>query len=522
MAVTVRTHERPPFWRNGAVLKWVAQIFSLLVLFSLFYLLWSEATQNFRNSDISFGWQWLANPPGIQLREGIDVNPDSGARAIYAGIVNTMRVAVSGILAATVLGTIVGIARLSRNWIVNKMATIYIETIRNVPLLVQIFFWSALVIGLPELTQDDAGVKWWHASNKGFAITWVFPSTGFWPWMIFVVTGVIVGRYVARRRRKLMEDTGVEARSLTYATLTVLAFAIVGWFAHPILGFLEPVLEGIADFFGGLPTILVPLVIAVVSIGGAAWWIRGFFESRRTPAGFGKFTDDDIFRVVFAAVAGLAIAIAAFVAGGLEFTTPDLSVKSLSTLIRDATANVVDWFSTKFADGAGGPLDVQHPAVELRGGRFTQYAISTDSGHAAGLIITPPFFAIWVGVTLYTAAFIAEIVRGGILAVSKGQTEAAQAVGLNRSQYLRLIILPQAFRIILPPMGNQYLNLFKNTSLGIAVAFSDVVQVGQTLYNQTGQSLPVVLIWMAFFLTGSLSISAVVNYYNRKLQLVER
>ena len=122
----------------------------------------------------------------------------------------------------------------------------------------------------------------------------------------------------------------------------------------------------------------------------------------------------------------------------------------------------------------------------------------------------------------YTAAFIAEIVRGGILAVSRGQTEAAQAVGLKRSQYLRLIILPQAFRIILPPLGNQYLNLAKNTSLGIAVAFADIVAVGVTVINQTGQSLPVVMVWMAFFLLLSLTISAIVNYYNRKMMLVER
>jgi len=123
---------------------------------------------------------------------------------------------------------------------------------------------------------------------------------------------------------------------------------------------------------------------------------------------------------------------------------------------------------------------------------------------------------------VYTAAFIAEVVRAGILAVPKGQTEAASAVGLKRSQLLRLIVLPQAFRIILPPMGNQYLNLAKNTSLGIAVAYAEIVAVGSTLSNQTGQSLPVVLTWMAFYLTVSLSISAIVNYYNRKLALVER
>jgi general L-amino acid transport system permease protein len=178
-------------------------------------------------------------------------------------------------------------------------------------------------------------------------------------------------------------------------------------------------------------------------------------------------------------------------------------------------SNVFDWLGDSFANDGGVPLVFQKPVVEIRGAGFAQYGIT-------GMVMSIPFFSVWMGVTLYTAAFIAEIVRGGILAVSKGQTEAAQAVGLTRSQYLRLIILPQAFRVILPPVGNQYLNLFKNTSLGIGVAFADIVAVGFTLLNQTGQSLPIVLVWMAFFVTGSLSISAAVNYYNRKMSLVER
>ena len=219
----------------------------------------------------------------------------------------------------------------------------------------------------------------------------------------------------------------------------------------------------------------------------------------------------------------MAVVVLAFVVGGFSVDTPNGAVVSLVELLRNGLANIFNWFGDKFDQGFGGPLNIQRPSIELRGaGGFVQYALETESGAQAGLLITPPFFAIWVGVTLYTAAFIAEIVRGGILAVSKGQTEAAMAVGLKRSQYLRLIILPQAFRIILPPIGNQYLNLAKNTSLGIAVAFSDIVQVGTTILNQTGQSLPVVVVWMGFFLTLSLALSAVVNYYNRKLKLVER
>jgi general L-amino acid transport system permease protein len=524
VAVSVRTHERPPFWRNITVLKWIAQIVMLVVAVALATILGREAFKNFNASGISFSFDFLSDPPLVQLREGIDINPDSGARALYAGIVNTLRVALSGIVAATLLGTLIGVARLSRNWIINKLATVYIETIRNIPLLVQIFFWSALVTTtLPSLERGDEGVKWFHASNKGIATTWVFPSTGFWPWFIIVLIGGYVAFRVARSRRTFQETTGEEGHIVRYATATFLGIALVGWFAHPLLAFLGPVWDGVASVIRSVPPVFVSVLIAAGGLAAAGWWIRNFFESRRTPAGFGKLTDDDIFRIVFAALSGLAVVVLAFVVGGFSVDTPNGAVVSLVELLRNGLANIFNWFGDKFDQGFGGPLTIQRPSIELRGsGGFVQYALETESGAQAGLLITPPFFSIWVGVTLYTAAFIAEIVRGGILAVSKGQTEAAMAVGLKRSQYLRLIILPQAFRIILPPIGNQYLNLAKNTSLGIAVAFSDIVQVGTTILNQTGQSLPVVVIWMGFFLTLSLALSAVVNYYNRKLKLVER
>lgn len=307
---------------------------------------------------------------------------------------------------------------------------------------------------------------------------------------------------------------------------SILVFAAVGWFAWPVLSFMEPVLEAIERFVANLPQIIVPIVIAVGAIAASVWWIRGFFESRRTPAGFGKLTDDDWFRVVFAGFAGIAIAVVAFVIGEFTIKTVAGEVLSVAELAIVGVSNFFGWLGAKFnatdantvIEGirSGGPLVFERPQVILAGGaQIPQFGSS-------GMVLTVPFFAIWTGVTVYTASFIAEIVRGGILAVPKGQTEASMALGLKRSQYLRQIILPQAFRIILPPLGNQYLNLAKNTSLGIAVAFADIVAVGVTIVNQTGQSLPVVLVWMAFFLTVSLSISAVVNYYNRRMQLVER
>ncbi len=457
--------------------------------------------------------------------KGIDTNPDSGARAIVVGMINTLRVAISGIFVATILGTIIGIGRLSSNWIINKVATIYIETIRNIPLLVQIFFWQALAITLPSLTDADIGTYWFKASNKGFGIAWIFPDGGFWPWLTFVIVGLIIGMWVVRKQRRRQEATGQPSRGGRYLVLIVAAFAIVGWFAAPILSFLDPVFTKIGEFVDEVPPIVFPLIFAVIALVASALWIRNFFESRRTPAGFGKFSDDDWFRVIFAGVAGVVVAVAVFWIGGLEIKTVAGETLTVSELLRTGIGNFFSWLGASFdttgyrtvVEGtrSGGPLVFEKVEVALVGAGIPQYV-------PTGQVITIPFFAIWMGVTVYTAAFIAEIVRGGILAVSKGQTEASMAVGLRRSQYLRLIILPQAFRIILPPLGNQYLNLAKNTSLGLAVAYADIVAVGTTIINQTGQSLPVVIVWMAFFLTLSLVISAIVNYYNRKMMLVER
>ncbi|MEN8040592.1 MAG: ABC transporter permease subunit [Actinomycetota bacterium] len=525
MTVEVRQQTKTPLWRNATVLKWTAQIFALFMAIGFFYILASTAMSNFEKSDISFGWQWLSDPTGVQIREGIDTNPNSGARALLVGIVNTFRVAISGIFAATILGTLIGIGRLSSNWIVNKISTVYIETIRNVPLLVQIFFWSALAITLPQLTADDVGTYVFKASNKGFAFVWFFPDGGFWPWLVFVVAGIVVGRFIAHKRKQHQETTGQPGHGGRYWIATVLLFAVVGWFAWPILGFMQSVFTAIESVVDGMPAILIPGVVAVAAVVSAAWWIRSFFESRRTPAGFGKMTDDDWFRVIFAGVSGILVAIVVLVIGGFEMEATTGEVMSVAELFRTGIGNFFGWLSMSFStenyntviEGvrSGGPLVFEQPVVELRGAGIAQYGTT-------GMVLTIPFFALWTGVTLYTAAFIAEIVRGGIQAVPKGQTEAAMAVGLTRGQLLRMVILPQAFRIILPPMGNQYLNLAKNTSLGLAVAYADIVAVGTTIMNQSGQSLPVVIVWMAFFITVSLTISAIVNYYNRKMMLVER
>ncbi|TFH42435.1 MAG: hypothetical protein E4H01_13480, partial [Lysobacterales bacterium] len=206
MTVQVREQQKTPLWRNAAVLKWAVQLFVLLLVIFFFALLGRRAAENFNSRGTTFDWDWLTDPSDFLIREGIDLDPDSGIRALTVGAINTLRVAISGIIAATLIGTMIGVARLSGNWIVSKLAAFYIETIRNVPLLVQIFFWQAVIFTLPSLVEADIGEYWFKASNKGFGFAWFSWNGGFLPWVAFLIGGVFAGRYVSRWRRRIQED----------------------------------------------------------------------------------------------------------------------------------------------------------------------------------------------------------------------------------------------------------------------------------------------------------------------------
>jgi len=447
------------------------------------------------------------------LSEGIDTLPDSGARALAVGAINTIRIAMSAIVASTVLGTIVGIARLSRNWIMNRAATVFVETVRNIPLLLQIFFWQAVTFSLPALSASDIGTYWVKVSNRGFGFAWIRWDGGFWPWLVFVALGLIAGRVVARRRRRTQRETGEPAHAATAWIITLAVFAVVGWFAWPVLSFVAPILYEISDFVAAMPSYVFPLVIGFAAIVIAGRWIRGFFNARRTPAGLSRLSDDDWFRVGFAGLAGVGIAASAVVVGSAEILTTSGETMSIAELTQTGVGNVFRWMGDNFNPAGNQPLVAQQASVVQRG-NFVQFGDT-------GLVMTIPFFSVFVAITTYTAAFIAEIVRGGLQAIPKGQWDAAKAVGLSRSQYMRTIILPQAYRIILPPIGNQYINVLKNSSLGVATAIPDIMNVGITIVNQTGQFRAVVLVWVVFFLGLSLVISGVVNYYNHRMKLVE-
>ena len=510
-ASRIEVSGKPPFYRDVTVVKWLVQLATLFVLIFITWFLAREAGDNLRAKGLTSGFEFLGQPAGFNVSEGIDTEPATGGRALWVGMVTTFRLAIAGILAATILGILVGLARLSNNWIVNRVGSVFVETIRNVPLIVQIVLLFAVFGSLSRVELDSGPINGWlHVTNKGVSMPRVFIADGFYQWLVFMMIGLVVARFVRKSRVAAQEATG-EPSYAGLATLGVLlVFAIVGWFIHPIFGFLGGPLQAISDGIGNVPQVAVQLALTALAFFAAAMWVKRFRDSRRTPAGMAALTDDDWFRQIFSFVGAAAVAIFLWIVW-----------PGFSDWIINSSSDLFRVLADKFGDNPefdrprdGAPFGWARPDI-VQPGNFANYG-------PAGLTMSQGFAAVFFGVVLYTAAFVAEIVRGGILAVAKGQTEAAAALGLSRSQALRKVILPQAFRVALPPLGNQYLNLTKNTSLAVAVGLSEVVQIGQTVISQSGKSLSVFVIWMGFYLCCSLTISLIVNFFNVRMKIVER
>ena len=497
-------HQKPPFYRDAIVVKWLFQIGALaLVIFALWFLS-SQARDNLTARNISTGFDFLSVDPGINLSEGIDTRPSTGGRALWVGMVNTIRLATAGIFFATLLGLIVGLARLSNNWLVKKVGAIFVETLRNIPLLVQILLYGAILANLGDLKFDSGWDNWVIWSNKGVSIPRVFIADGFYQWAVFMILGAIAARYAYNQRSKLHDETGQDTFPWLWSSCVLGAFALVGWFIHPIFSWVGSIFGAISDGISKIPEELLQIALSIAAILIAGRWIQNFLQSRRTPGGAARLNDDDKFRIIFAGVGSIISILVIFIVW-----------PGLTSWMINSSSDLFSVLENKFGNGrTGGPFGVDRPEV-IKPGKFEKYGPS-------GLTMSIGFAAVFFGVVLYTAAFIAEIVRGGILAVPKGQIEAANSLGMKRSTALRTVILPQALRVMMPPLGNQYLNLTKNTSLAIAVGFSDLVQVGQTVGNQTGKNLSVFAIWMLFYLACSLTISVAVNFFNVRLKIVER
>jgi general L-amino acid transport system permease protein len=384
--------ENVPFWLNPKVRGVFFQI-GVLGLFALlaWYLI-SNTLHNLENQSIATGFGFLKKESAFEIGESLIPysSADTYGRALIVGALNTIKVSFIGIVLTVILGTIIGVARLSTNWLVSKLAAIYIEVMQDIPVLLQLFFWYAIFYeSLPSPRQALNPVSGLFLTNRG-------------------VTMAVLEQHPAHRYMLIAFLVGC-----------LLAYAIKRWARN---------------------------------------------RQERTGQMF------PVFLTSLAVIVGLPIAI---------------------------------WIAF------GAPLAIEIP--ELRGFNFV-----------GGMTLSPEFIALLLGLVLYTAAFVAEVVRAGISAVSKGQTEAAMSIGLRQNLILNLVILPQALRVIIPPLTSQMLNLTKNSSLAVAIGFPDFVSVANTTINQTGQSIEGVALIMAVYLLFSLSTSVFMNWYNKKVKLVER
>jgi len=426
-------------------------------------------------------------------------------QAFLAGLLNTLLVAVVGIFFATILGFTLGIARLSSNWLISRFATIYVETIRNIPLLLQLFFWYFAVLkAMPAVRESFHLPLDIFINQRGLMVPRPLIDHEFTWVLVAIAVSVIAAIVIARWAMNVRTLTGAYPQAILVAARGANALVTFGVSYVALL-----LLVGMAPGVGSAAIIALigALVLTAVTFTPFALYVKPILA----------FT---IATVVISFLVGSmfsslppAIVIIGSVLGGLGFAWVQLEGVDRSSegkfpialplLVAIGIPVLVYWLT-------GASLQFEIPELN----RFN---------FKGGIQLPPEFVALVFGLTIYTASFIAENVRGGIQAVSHGQTEAAQSLGLKEGDRLRLVIVPQAMRVIVPPLTSQYLNLTKNSSLGAAIGYPELVNVftGTTL-NQTGKAIEVIALTMAVYLTFSLLTSAFMNWYNARVALVER
>jgi general L-amino acid transport system permease protein len=369
------------------------QVILIVALAALFWMIITNTAANLKRQNIASGFGFWNTTSGFDISQTLISysNTSTYGRAFWVGLTNTVLVSVIGVFFATIVGFGMGVARLSKNWLVARLATVYVETIRNIPLLLQLFVWYFAVLKtLPPPRQSLELPLGASLNLRGLYLPEPIPQPGFSTVLIALALGIVAAIAVAGWARRRQVRTGAQFHT--------------GWTALGLV-------------------VLLPLAV--------------FFL-------------------------------------------------------------------------VGSPLEFSYP--KLRGFNFE-----------GGIVILPELMALILGLVIYTGAFIAEIVRAGIQGVPKGQKEAAAAIGLSPGQTLRLVVIPQAMRIIIPPLTSNYLNLIKNSSLAVAIAYPDLVNVfAGTVLNQTGQAVEVILITMLVYLSLSLLTSLFMNWFNARMALVER
>ncbi len=382
-----------PFWRDERYLQILGQVIFIAVVLLVGYLISRNMVAGLRKQGMTLGLDFIKGTSGFDIGEKlIDYSRSSTyLRAFAVGLLNTLLVSVLGIIFSTIFGIVLGVARLSSNFLINRLASFYLELIRNLSLLVFLIFWYlGVFLKLPRVNEAVVWPGSIYLTNRGVGVPWGIPTASFDTYRWILLFGLLLAIGVAYYLNAQGRRTGRPPLTAAWASGTFVVVAILGWLVLPI-----------------------------------------------------------------------------------------------------------------------SPLQWDFPYVK-------------GLNLSGGKILSPEFMALTSGLVLYTAAFIGEVVRAGIQSVSKGQVEAARALGLNGFQTLRLVVFPQALRVIIPPLTSQYLNLTKNSSLAIAVGFSDLFYVSNTIINQSGRAVEMIALVMATYLTLSLLTSVFMNWYNQRIRLVER
>jgi general L-amino acid transport system permease protein len=471
------THSRPPFYRDTRVIAILLQAaFAFAVVLAGWFLystLIANLTATSRSAASALSWNFLGQTAGFSIAEGPAFRPEeSYFRAYLVGLSNTVRVGIAGIILATLLGVLAGIARVSNNWLLNRVALTYVEIIRSTPLLVQLLFlYFGVISALPAIENAAEIRNLGYLSNRGVFITWPFLTITGEPWLWWLGGAIVAGVVAIWLRRRQQEAAGLPGSGLLTGIAVFLLVALLGY--------------AIVAFTAQLPDNL-----SYQLQRGE----RGVLYVDRN--GNGRY-DPSIDQT--AAHVPVTIYDAAGVAMATEVTAANGDFR-FAGLPREGTT--LTWETPA-------PIFLSSPSRQ--GFNFR-----------GGLGLTPEFVGLLLGLTIYTGAFIAEIVRAGINAVPKGQWEASRALGLSAPATLRMIVLPQALRVIIPPLTSQYLNLVKNSSLAIAIGFPDLFYVGRIIVNQSGAEIQVILMIMVTYLALSLITSAFMNWYNRRAAIIER
>jgi His/Glu/Gln/Arg/opine family amino acid ABC transporter permease subunit len=600
--------ERIPFYRNVKVVGILAQLIFLALVVVGFLVLYNNVTTALERANIPANFNFLRARAGIPIGESpIRYNTsDTYARALWVGVLNTLKVSLVGVVFATLLGILVGVARLSSNWLLRQIALIYVETIRNTPLAVQLVFWFfAVLVPLPPRISGPIELPGGaYFSQVGLALPWLYPSYSFSAWVPWLVGAAALFALLVWVRRLQIRRSERPGNPWFVPLAAALVLAAVGYVVTertselpatttnylPDRGRGTVFVEGEAGSSRFLPHAAVRVTIPEGQLRDTT---QSFNESRRrvySSFRFPALRDHEVgaAEVTFAdpeseAASRLSIHYLNFPSSGLLYEDrngngeydPGEEVSEAGTGFNGVplVLRVENFERRVVADrngqfrmpqfepvGAGGveegeaeeapppaasaspaalfgaprtPTPSGDEAAEAGGLEATVEVLPTGplvlsvptiprSDYEGGVRLTAAFMALLLGLVIYTASFIAEIVRGGIQAVPKGQREAAKSLGLSDAQTFNLVVFPQALRVILPPLISQYLNLTKNSSLALLITYPDFFAVGRIVANQTGATVPIILIIIAGYLTISLIFAFILNIVNERFALVER